>query len=182
MYGQSPIVLPDRFSPLPLPEFASGIKSAGEPGSSGEVWDELPETVPSEPASTTGPNGDVEVPPPESDGLREYLRQYTHSVLIEEATNQTAMRQTEAKAADMERSRVRAGALHTYWDQLTDAVSAEGQLLHQQRQVDYLQRRVEQLEQLEQLRRREAELRALLFPTEPPPTGLPHPDLPDKEA
>jgi len=144
--------------------------------------DQLPESSTSEPAPTTAPVGEVQVPPPEGDDLREYLREYTHSVLIDEATNQTAMRQTEAKAADMERSRVRAGALHTYWDQLTDAVSAEGLLLHQRRQVDCLQRRVEQLEQLEQLRRREAELRALLFPTEPPPTGVSHPDLPDKEA
>lgn len=144
--------------------------------------DQLPEAVTSETAPTTAPVGEVQVPPPERDGLREYLREYTHSVLVDEATNQTAMRQTGAKAADIERSRVRAGALHNYWDQLTDAVSAEGQLLHQQRQVDYLQRRVEQLEQLDQLRQREAELRTLLFPTEPPPTGLSHRDMPEKEG
>jgi len=144
--------------------------------------DQLPESLTSETVPTTSPVGEVQVPPPESDGLREYLREYTHSVLVDEANAQTAMGLTEAKAADMERSRVRAGALHTYWDQLTDAVSAEGLLLHQQRQVDYLQRRVEQLEQLEQLRRREAELRTLLFPTEPPPTGSSHLDLPGKEG
>jgi len=144
--------------------------------------DELPESVTSETAPTTAPVGEVQVPPPERDGLRKYLREYTHSVLIDEATNQTALRLTEAKAADIDRSRVRAGALHNYWDQLTDAVSAEGLLLHQQRQVDYLQRRVEQLEQLDQLRQREAELRELLFPTESPPTGVSQHDVPDKEA